>query len=103
MPHKIDQLANSLTREAIRELEAISHIDGWNHGMSQTAEVLAAVHNLGNRWEISNSAKPRQASMSARWYSGWDFIKQRFSKKIEGPKTAAKSQQMLKRRQARHG
>lgn len=72
----VDGLADSLTDDQLQEWLAVSIIDGWHNGWTQTGEVLASLHNTANRIEIANSADPKATHRASEWKSGHEIVKQ---------------------------
>ncbi len=68
-------LVDGLTREQWNGWIASAILDGWYNPWSQTAEVLAQIHNSTNRLELMQSSDPRALHRKQSWKSGAEIAR----------------------------
>lgn len=99
----IDALDDAITDEQLLEYQAAAWIDGWYHGRTPTADVVAEIRNLGTRLMVFQSSNPEQSAKNAEWVTGYDVIDQQTKLKKKKSATMMTPDQYLKHLKASHG
>ena len=97
----IDALDDAITDEQLLEYQAAAWIDGWYHGRTPTADVVAEIRNLGSRLIVFQSSNPKQAAKEVDWVSGYDIIERQTKLKPKKSSTMMTPDQYLKHLEAR--
>lgn len=99
----IDLIDDSLTEEQLLEFQAVAFIDGWYHGRTSDATIVAEIRNLGNRLIASQAAKPKEAFESMTWANTHDVIDQMTTTKRKKSKTMLSAHEAQQEAARRYG
>lgn len=96
---------DALTDEQLLEHQAAAWIDGWYHGQSQTAEIVAAIRNQNNIIIAAGSTNGSEVLDNAKFHTAHSVIEQWTStkQKREKSKTAMTPNQFHEHLKAKHG
>lgn len=101
----IDALDDAITDKQLLEHQAAAWIDGWYHGRTPTAEIVAELRNLGNVIVAAQSTEPTKVAEELTWHSSHSVIDQMTATKpvINKSKTMITTDQWLQQLENQHG